>query len=286
MSNLSSIETVYSLTLNNKDFKQLATFIEEESGIKMPDHKKVLVQGRLKKRIHQLGLKSFTEYCNFLFDPKNKKDEILQLLSFISTNKTEFFREPLHFSFIKSRIIPELISSRSEFNIWSAGCSSGQEAYTTAMVMEELKSQYPQLRYRIQGTDISMRVLTEATRAEYTMDKLNAIPQAYLKKYFLRHKDKSVNKVRIAPEIRQNVKFSYLNFMEPEFSIHQMFDIIFLRNVLIYFHKEVQKQVINKVIKQLKPDGYLFLGHSESIFGYNLKLESVGPNMYKKIVDK
>lgn len=279
----SFIDTVDILKLNNTDFKQLASFIEKESGIKMPDHKRVLVQGRLKKRITELGLPSFTEYCNYLFDPQNAKTEILQLLTLISTNKTEFFREPLHFSYLEKQVVPAVFANKKDIKIWSAGCSSGQEAYTIAMVLEELKPKYRGLNYSIFGSDISMKVLNIANKAEYDISKLDAVQINLLRKYFLRHKDRTIKKVRVVPEIRKNVRFKYINFMENEYPITEQFDAIFLRNVLIYFHKEVQKQVILKVIKHLSPNGYLFLGHSESVFGHDLPIKSVGANMYQKL---
>ena len=280
----STIKPTYSVKLSDSDFKKLASFIEKESGIQMPDHKKIMVQGRLKKRIVALNLSSYTDYTDYLLNPANTKNEILDLLSCISTNKTDFFREPMHFKFLETKAVPEIYALRKGFKIWSAGCSSGEEAYTTAVVFEELTKKFPELDYTIHGTDISMKVLQMAQKAEYNLERAHDIPTAILRKYFLKHRDPEIKKIRVAPEIRSKVSFSYLNLMEKEFHLNETFDIIFLRNVLIYFNRAVQKEVIKKVMTHLKPDGYLFLGHSESIFEQNIGLKSVGPNMYKKII--
>jgi chemotaxis protein methyltransferase CheR len=205
----------------------------------------------------------------------------------VSTNKTDFFREPVHFDFMSTELIPSFLKSqntpRHHFKIWSAGSSSGEEAYTLAIVMEEAKEKYPGLDYSILGTDISTKMLQAGANAIYKEERVETIPLNIKKKYLLKSKDRSNPTVRLIPRLRQKVKFSRLNFMDQSYTdIRETFDIIFCRNVLIYFDRETQEKVINKLCQKLKSGGYFFLGHSESITNYDVPLTQIKPTIFRR----
>lgn len=251
----------------------------------MPEVKKTMLQGRLQKRLKALGMSNFEDYINFVFS-KQGTDEIVHMIDCVSTNKTDFFREPAHFDFLSETGLPSLIQSKKyahTLNIWSAGSSSGEEVYTLAIVLNEFKEKNPQFDFTILGTDISSRVLNAAATGIYREEKVNTIPMSIKRKYFLRSKDRENPTVRIVSELRQKTRFHRLNFMDNSYDIRETFDIIFCRNVLIYFDRETQEKVINKLCQHLAPGGYFFLGHSESITNFNVPLRQVKPTIFTKI---
>ena len=168
------------------------------------------------------------------------------------------------------------------FKVWSAGCSSGEEPYTISIMLNEFQRLNPTFNFEILGTDISANVLEKASKGIYPLDKTEIIPMEIKKKYFLKSKDKQTPTVRVKPILQKNLKLGYLNLMDPVYDIKDMFDLIFCRNVLIYFDRETQEKVISKLIKQLKPGGYFFIGHSESLSGMDLPLEHIKPTIFKK----
>ncbi len=275
-------EQAYKATISDRDFRRLAALIENESGIKMPDHKKVMLQSRLKKRLYQLGMNDFKTYCDYVFDPKQGEHETLYLLNFISTNKTDFFREPVHFDYLEKRIIPQLLNIKQNIKVWSAGCSSGEEVYSLAIILEEMRLYHPEFDYSILGTDISGPMLERAAKAVYKKDNITDIPQMLRKKYLLKNKNAEKPLVRVGPLLRQKVAFRYLNLMDTHYHLDGQYDIIFFRNVLIYFNKEVQHRTLKRIIHYLNEGGYLFIGHSENILGLNLPLINRGPNIFQK----
>lgn len=275
-------EKAYKATLSDTDFDRLARLIEKESGIKMPAHKKVMLQSRLKKRLYQLGMSDFNTYCNYVFDPKKGEHETLFLLNFISTNKTDFFREPIHFDHLEKKILPGLLREKNRLKLWSAGCSSGEEVYSLAIIMEEARKHHPQFDYSIVGTDISGPMLEKATKAVYKESNISDIPLQLRKRYLLKNKNSDKHLIRIGPQIRKKVKFTYLNLMENSYNLDKDFDIIFFRNVMIYFNKEVQEMVLKRIMNHLSEGGYLFIGHAENIININLPLVNKGPNIFQK----
>ena len=277
------------MALNNKDFERLSRFIYGQFGIKMPGAKQTMLEGRLAKRVRMLKLNSFTEYCDFLFSEKGQKEELVHLINAVTTNKTDFFREPAHFDYLTRTVLPTLAGTsgagvRNKLKIWSAGCSTGEEPYTLTMVLSEYALAHPEFSagYSILATDISTRVLQMAKNAVYHTDRIAPITQPLRKKYLLRNKDKNNPVVRIVPELRNQVTFGRLNFMDEDFGLREQLDIIFCRNVIIYFDKETQERLMNKFCRYLVPGGYLFLGHSESQHGYNLPLVQVSPTVYQR----
>jgi chemotaxis protein methyltransferase CheR len=281
--NRNELHKIYDAKLSDADFSRLSKFIQGEYGIKMPPEKKIMLQSRLQKRLRALGMVSYSDYVNYVFDGKNT-EEIIHMIDVVSTNKTDFFREPVHFDYLKNKILPEFKSKASgNFNIWSAGCSSGAEPYTIAMVCEDFKRANNDFSYNIFATDISTRMLKKAINAIYPVSEIDVISLDLKKKYLLKSKNPNENVVRIVPELRQKLKFGRLNFMDDEYHVNQMFDLIFCRNVLIYFDRENQEKVINNLCKNLKPDGYFLLGHSESITGINVPLKHIQPTIFQKL---
>lgn len=275
-------------SLSKEDFARLSSFIYRQSGIKMPESKKIMVEARLRKRLKELKISSYNEYCNFIFSKTDNAAEITNMVDVITTNKTDFFREPKQFTLLSEHALANLIELYGSgidhpINIWSAGCSTGEEPYTISIVLHEFARKFPKYNFKILATDISTRVLQKAQLGVYDEDRIAPIPEDLLKRYFLKSKDRTKGLVRTTSTLRNSVKFQWLNFMEEEFGIKEKFEIIFCRNVIIYFDKKTQEDLIEKLISYLLPGGYLMLGHSESIFNANLPLVQIAPSTYKKI---
>lgn len=280
------LEKIFRSEMTDSEFNRLSKFIYNEVGIKLPPVKKIMLQSRLQKRLRALGIVSFKKYIDYVFSEEGLQNEIIHMLDVVSTNKTDFFREPIHFDFLISDILPEHMNSRNTpnvFHVWSAGCSSGEEPYTIAITLSEFKRKNLGLNFNILGTDISTRILKKAAEAIYPEDRIQNIPLEIKKKYFLKSKDRTNPTVRLTKEIRNTVHYNRLNFMNDYYNIGNDFDVIFCRNVLIYFNRDVQKEVILKLCKKLKVGGYLFIGHSESIMSMNLPLMQIKPTIFRKI---
>jgi chemotaxis protein methyltransferase CheR len=274
---------VYSARMSDKDFKRLSQFITEHAGIKLPDVKKVMLQSRLQKRLRELNMDNYKEYVDFVFSEEGLQNEIIHMLDVVSTNKTDFFREPVHFEFLEKNVVPEYARQfplSRQMKIWSAGCSSGEEVYTIAITLEESKEKYPGLNYRILGTDISTDILQRAINAVYKEEKVETVPDKLKKKYLLRSKDRKLKKVRVISDLRNKASFKRLNFMDTTYNIAEEFDVIFCRNVLIYFNRDTQEKVINRLCTKLHKGGYFFIGHSESIMGMDVPLKQIKPTIF------
>lgn len=276
----------FNANLSDQDFGKLSKFIFEEAGIKMPPTKKVMLQGRLQKRLRELGIADFKTYTDYVFSKEGKQNEMIHLLDVVSTNKTDFFREANHFEYMKDVILPKFSAENKmkTMKIWSAGCSSGEEAYTIAIVLSEFIENNKAFDFQILGTDISTKILQTAYDAIYKEERVAVVPMAMKKKYLLKSKDRKNPTVKIKNELRKKVRFQRLNFMDTSYhSINETFDIIFCRNVLIYFNRETQETVLNKLCEKLKLGGYLFIGHSESVMNMNLPVKQMKPTIFKKI---
>ncbi len=272
--------------LSEKDFDAFSQFIYSQFGIKMPPVKRIMLQGRLLKRIRQLNMNSYTEYKEYLFSKEGQKEEIFNFLNVVTTNKTDFFREPVHFDFLKERVLPEYMASGSAgvFKIWSAGCSSGEELYTISMTLNEFKAEHLNFSFSMLGTDISHNVLGKAAKGIYPLNKVDIVPLELKKKYLLKSKDNINPTVKVRTELKNNLNLKYLNLMDSGYSsIKEKFDVVFCRNVLIYFDRPTQESVINKLSYHLRPGGYFFIGHSESLTGMNVPLEHIKPTIFRKI---
>lgn len=276
------------IKLSKADFENLKNFIQSRFGIKMPDTKKGMVESRLRKRLTQLKIKSYSDYCDYLFSNDGMEDELQNFIDVITTNKTDFFREPNHFTFLTERALPELLTTRGvgirkNLLAWSSACSRGDEPYTLSMVIYEFARRHPGYDYSILATDISNEVLQKAIRGVYDTTLIEPIPMEYRKKYLLRSKDRSSDRVRIVPELRKKITFRQLNLMDNDFRIRQQMDIIFCRNVIIYFNKETTDRLIKRLCNKLNKGGFLFMGHSELLDCNMLPLVSVAPTVYQKI---
>jgi chemotaxis protein methyltransferase CheR len=271
-----------------KEFDRLSEFISDHCGIKMPRVKKVLLEARLQKRLRILGLGSFREYCDYLFNSPQAQSELVHMIDAVTTNKTDFFREPAHFQFLQEAVLPAVISDsdpgmKKKFTVWSAGCSSGEEPYTLAIVLSEFASSNPGIPFSILATDISTRVLEKARLGIYDQHLVAGIPPTLKKKYFMRSKNRDRDLVRVVPHLRSLIQFQRLNLMNNEFTIPGDLDVIFCRNVIIYFERGKQHQLLSRLCRHLKKDGYLFLGHSETMHGFDLPLIRIASTIYRKV---
>ncbi len=269
-------------------FSRLSEFIYRESGIKMPLTKKTMLEARLQKRLRSIGLGSYDEYCSYLFSPEGIANELVHMIDVVTTNKTEFFREAQHFEYLIENVVPELIQTRGAgirrpFMVWSAACSSGEEPYTLAMVLDQFSRRAQGFTFQVLGTDISTRVLQTARDGIYDEERAEHIPSEFKRNYLMRSRDRSKGLVRIVPELRAHVKFRRLNFMAEDFGMREKMDVIFCRNVLIYFDRTTQETVINRICGHLHPGGYLFTGHSETINGMRVPLEPVANTVSRRI---
>jgi chemotaxis protein methyltransferase CheR len=274
--------------ISDELFQKLGNLITERFGIKMPLEKKIMFQARMQKRLLELEISSFDEYAKLLLNTNSDSPEFSILADYISTNKTEFFREKDHFDFITDQIIPEYLNKKyshqvPQFRIWSAGCSNGQEAFSIAITIEEyIRLKKVPVYYSILATDISVRMLKNAAEAIYPISSLDAVPLELKYRYFLKSKNIKEQKVRVIKDLRDKVTPQYLNLMDDDYLLKEEFDVVFLRNTLIYFNQQVQQKVLTKVLSNLKTGGYLIIGHSESLINMDLPIRSMAPSIYIK----
>jgi chemotaxis protein methyltransferase CheR len=272
---------VFTSKLTPPQFKKLGEFIHSNYGIQMPDSKKVLLEGRLQKRIKINDLNNFTEYIEFLFSDNGKSKELPFFIDAVSTNKTDFYREPHHFEFLRQDFLPTFSQNNTHLKIWSAAASSGEEPYTIAIELREFMEKNVGFTYEMLGTDISTEILQRASKGIYEEKRVEIIPLHIKRKYFLKSKNREKRTVKVGPLLQKNLKYRTINLTIPLVGIPSDFDIIFCRNVLIYFNRDVQEKVINALCAKLKPGGYLLLGHSESTTGIKAPVTQVAPTIYK-----
>lgn len=260
--------------LNDNEFALFKAMIYETAGINLSSAKKPLVSGRLAKRIKHHNLKSYGDYFRLIKSDVNGELQIA--VDLLTTNETFFFREPKHFDFLRDKILPN--SRGGQLRVWSAASSSGEEAYTLSMMLAE---HAPCNDWEIIGTDISTRVLERARSAQYPLADAEDIPRQYLTKYCLKGVGSQEGTFLIERQLRQRVSFIHAN-LQQDLTKLGTFDVIFLRNVLIYFDVETKQRVVARVLSRLKPGGYLMVGHSESLNGITDELKVVVPSVYRK----
>jgi len=275
-------------SMSAETFNLFSEYIQQELGIKMHKNKQVMLQARLMKRLRALGMGTYEEYYDYLFSDDGHDNELPHFVHQVTTNKTDFFREPAHFQYMVEKALPTLINEnsyswRNPLRIWSSACSTGEEPYTLAMVMADYSELQQQINFSILATDISPAVLQTAAQGIYDSAKIDPVPHYIRRKYLLRSKEKNNNLVRITPELRSKVRFQWVNLKGDTFNIDNQMDIIFCRNVIIYFSRETQQLVIGNLCKQLRTGGYLLMGHSETLSGFSLPLEQVATTIYRKI---
>jgi len=275
---------IHSVTMSARDFRLFSRLIEGICGIKMPDAKKNMLESRLRKRLRSLGMDSFRDYYDFVSSSEGERTEMIMMIDAVTTNKTDFFREPAHFAYLTEKVMPELLGKMTpgQVRIWSAGCSSGEEPYTLAMVLSEYASTREYFNFSILATDICTEVLEKAYRGIYEEDRIAPISADLRKKYLLRSRDRNRGVVRLVPEVRSKIAFRRLNFLDSSYGLDETFQVIFCRNVLIYFDRPTQEKVLNNFCRHLQPGGHLFLGHSETINGLEVPLVQVNSTIYRK----
>lgn len=270
-------------SLNQRDFRKLSEYIYNYSGIKMPDTKRTMLEGRLRKRLRATGHQSFSEYCNFLFQNEGLETEAIYLIDVVTTNKTDFFREPNHFDYMEKFALPALSAAgHKRIRAWSSACSTGAEPYTMAMIMAEAVNAQVINDFTILATDLSTDVLRKAHNGTYPRELLEPVPPAMMQKYVMQPTDPQRRDVRISPRLRSKIGFGRLNLMDQTYQIGDAVQIIFCRNVLIYFDKKTQGHVLTQLCNRLITGGYLFIGHSETITGINLPLRQVANTVFQK----
>ena len=272
--------------ISGRDYARICDLIYRKAGIHLGTQKKTMIEVRLKRRLRALDLSSYSEYCDYLFGAQGLKEELIPLIDVVTTNKTDFFREAQHFNFLAGKAVPELTlhgESERPFLVWSAGCSTGEEPYTLAMVLSEYALIHPGFSFKILATDISTTVLAKANLGVYSCEAAAPVPSELRRKYFMRSRKSDSNQVRVVPELRHLIDFRRLNFMESNYGISTKADAIFCRNVIIYFDRPTQERILRKLCHHLVPHGYLFVGHAESLHEMDLPLEPVAPALYRRI---
>ncbi len=275
-------------SMSEKDFDKFSRFIHANLGIKMPPQKKSMLEARLRKRLRALGMSSFEEYRDYFFSDDGMPKEIVSLCDVVTTNKTDFFREPAHFDILTRSALPDLmqqglISTERPLKLWSAGCSSGEEPYTLAMVLSEFAQTHDGFDFSLLGTDLSSQVLERAVNGIYSMERIAPVSDSMRRKYLLRSKNREEQLVRVMPELRARMRFMRLNFMDEDYGIEEMFQVIFCRNVIIYFDRPTQARIVGNICDHLITNGYIFMGHSETLNGMGLPLKQVAPSVYQRL---
>ena len=269
-------------------FDRFSRMVQQSIGVQLPASKKVMVESRLRRRITELGLRSVDDYFRHLFDNGGLSEELDTIFDAVTTNKTDYFREAEHFIHLTERIIPARLSKRqatgrsSMFKVWSAAASTGAEAYTAAMVLADRESRRGAFEWRILGTDINRKVLSEAKRAVYSDAVIQPVPAAFRERFLLRGQGAQKGNWRVVPDLRRRVNFQKLNLMDTHYPVDHDLDVIFLRNVLIYFSEADQSRVIAQLASHLAPQGHLIVGHAEGMVVRHPSLRQVGPAVYCK----
>ncbi len=278
---------IANVRLTSSEFEEFSALIYENAGIYLKPEKKELLNARLSKRLRACQIGSFSQYLKYVTDPSQKEAEFIHFLDAVSTNFTSFFREISHFNYLVSSALPQLLkeaggAAAPELNIWSSASSSGEEPYTLAMVVDDFLRKNSAAKAKILATDISTKVLQKAVNGVYQMEQIGKVPADFLKLYFQKGLGRSSGKVRIKSHLRDMVTFKRFNLMH-DFPWQGEMNIIFCRNVMIYFDKETQRNLVRKFYNCLRPGGYLFIGHSESIASIKHDFQQVEATTYRKL---
>ncbi|MEG3175613.1 protein-glutamate O-methyltransferase CheR [Sphingomonas sp. RB3P16] len=269
--------------MSHRHFDRMASYIFDYAGIKMPVSKKTMLEGRLRRRQRDLGAKTLDAYCDYFFRDDNVADEGIHLINAVTTNKTDFFREPVHFEYLRNVVLPAVRARGTRaVRAWSVACSTGPEPYTMAMVLDDCADRHGGPSFRILATDLDTEVLETALAGIYPAALVAPVPMPLRQKYIVAARDPKRREVRIVPGLRSAICFAQLNLMDDRYPIGEPMDVIFCRNVLIYFDKPTQLKVVAQLAGCLAPGGYLFLGHSESIAGLDLPLTQVANTVFQR----
>ncbi|CAM2829022.1 CheR family methyltransferase [Rariglobus hedericola] len=268
----------------DRDYEFIRGLVYTHSRINLGADKKELVSARLGKRLRATNLTTITDYCRYLQGPK-ASDEISHLIDVISTNHTYFFRENAHFDFLTQTVLPEFMKARlPRINIWSAACSSGEEPYTLALLLEQYFSQHsPRCPWQIEATDISNPILLKARAGVYKTEALDKISPTQLRTYFKEGTGAQAGTHQVKPSLQEHIRFRQLNLLGASLPFSEPFQIIFCRNVMIYFDRATQEELITRLTRLLMPGGYLLVGHSESLTSIKHSLQPVRPAVYRRV---
>lgn len=269
--------------MRDSEYEFIRSLVYERSRISLGPDKRQLVSARLGKRLRATNLPSLTDYCRLLQGP-DCEQELGHLIDAISTNHTFFFREMAHFDFLRDRAIPELTERLradrgAKFRVWSAACSSGEEPYSVAIT---LAGALPVLPWQVDATDISRRILEKAERAIYSHEPISRLPADVVRTYFQRGFGPQDGYYRVKPTLRDRVRFHHLNLLSGQAPFTEPFQVIFCRNVMIYFDRPTQEELIQRLVQRLVPGGYLFVGHAESLTAMRHSLQAIRPAVYRK----
>ncbi len=269
------------------DFDKLAAFIHRVTGIKMPRSKHSMIEGRLRRRVAATGSADFADYCASVFTAAEGSEEIVNLIDAVTTNKTDFFREREHFRSLTESVLPTMDTANRPLKVWSAACSIGAEPYTLAMVLSEYRhAQHTKFLSmpapNIVATDLCTTALATARLGIYPAAMVDPVPPALRQRYVLRDRDSRRGAVRIVPALRAMVRFGRHNLMAPLYSLDRDFDVVFCRNVLIYFERKDQAAVLHRLCDHLRPGGLLVIGHSETVNGLNLPVQPIAHTMFRR----
>jgi chemotaxis protein methyltransferase CheR len=270
--------------MDDRDFVKFQTLIQQRTGIHLRDGKHVMLASRLIRRLRHHGVASFSEYYGLLTHAESPASEMVDFINCVTTNKTSFFRESHHFDFLANTLLPEMkkAGTSREIRIWSAACSTGEEPYSIAIaLLEALRRIGSTWDVNIVASDIDTAVLGKAQRGVYPIDALATIETAAHARYFLRGKGDASSQVKVKPELAGHIQFKRINLIETAWPIEGLFDGIFFRNALIYFDQPTQNLFLRKMLRHLRPGGYLFLGHSEHVPWLSDAVEPLSQTIYR-----
>lgn len=262
------------IAISSSEFEQFRALMRQAAGIDLPPHKASLVSGRLARRLRALGIKRFADYYR-LVSSGGARDEFERMVDLLTTHETYFFREGKHFDFLADSVLPLLARTRAP-RLWSAASSSGEEAYSLAMVLADRLG--IDAAWEVFGSDISREVLDKARTGVYAINRIDGIPPDYLRRYCRRGE----GTLQVDAALRRRVRFARVNLNERIAGVGE-FDVIFLRNVLIYFDLATKLRIVERIVRQMRPDGWLFIGHSESLNGFDVGLRQERPTIYRRV---
>ncbi|MDV3504201.1 CheR family methyltransferase [Marinobacter sp. M-5] len=270
--------------LSTADHRRVSDYVGRVAGILLPEYKRKLVEARLRKRMRATGHGNFSDYLDFALSSAGASVEQILLIDALTTNKTDFFREPAHFQFLERYLQRRLERGPlgRPLRIWSAACSSGEEAYSLAILMSELALKFQRFEFRIEATDIAPSMLDATRRGIYSEDRIAPVPLELRKRYFLRSRDRAKQLIRMGPALRSHLSVRPLNLISDDYGPDGHYDVIFCRNVMIYFNQANRAAIVRQMNRALAPGGLLFVGHSESIRSYQSGLISEEPAVYRK----
>lgn len=276
----------YHRKISDEQFEFLAKYLSTKYGLRIPPEKRILLESRLISRVNHLKMESISDYLDHVFKSKDANQEYLFFVEQITTHKTFFFREQYQFDYL-SKILPEYVRTKGAnhtINVWSAGCSTGEEVYTLGMVLNEMRLEIPNLDFRITGTDVSVPSLKRAAKGLYSILESENIPEKLKVKYFVNQMTSHGPAIVFTNrDVTAKIRLGVLNLNKKQYNLPPTFDFIFCRNVIIYFDAKTRNEVLERMVEKIRPGGLLFLGHSETALGTTLPLKSIQPTIYQRI---